>query len=297
MKRISSKFMVVLVLAEMVSLLTEAQTSNSEVRVLPDVEYARVDDHRLLLDLYLPEKVVGAPLLVWVHGGAWRGGSKSRMPLGTLAEEGWVIASVDYRLTPVARFPAQVHDIKAAVRFLRAKAADYGFNAEKIAIAGNSAGGHLAALVGTTNGHKDLEGSVGAHLEESSNVQATISLYGASNLTTILNQSTPFGLGVRIPALQLLLGGQPEDKTEIAHLASPIFHVDPSDPPLLLIHGDQDPQMPISQSHELHGRYKALGLSVQFEVVHEGVHGGSDFYDEVRWQIIEEFLKTHVLSN
>ncbi len=151
--------------------------------------------------------------------------------------------------------------------------------------------------MGTTNGHKDLEGSVGAHLEESSDVQATISLYGASNLTTILNQSTPYGLGVRLPALQLLLGGQPEDKTEIAHLASPIFHVDPSDPPLLLIHGDQDPQMPISQSHELHGRYKALGLSVQFEVVHEGVHGGADFYDEVRWQIIEEFLKIHVLSN
>ncbi len=131
----------------------------------------------------------------------FRCGSKSRMPLEALAEEGWVIASVDYRLTPVARFPAQVHDIKAALRFLRANAADYGFDADRIAIAGNSAGGHLAALVGTTNGHKDLEGSVGAHLEESSDVQATISFYGASNLTTILKQSTPFGLGVRIPAL------------------------------------------------------------------------------------------------
>jgi len=296
MIRIAMKFMLLLVLAAMASMLTEAQTSNSDVRVLPDVEYASVDDHRLLLDLYVPEKVEGAPLLVWVHGGAWRRGSKSPMPLKALAEEGWAIASVDYRLTPVARFPAQVHDIKAAVRFLRAKAADYGFNAERIAIAGSSAGGHLAAMVGTTNGHKDLEGSVGAHLGESSNVQATVSLYGASNLTTILNQSTPHGLGVRIPALQLLLGGQPEDKTEIAHLASPIFHVDPSDPPLLLIHGDQDPQMPINQSHELHGRYKELGLSVQFEVVHGGAHGGSDFYDEIRWQIIKEFLKTHVLS-
>ncbi len=295
MKRISIKFMLLLVLVAMASFLAEAQTSHSGVRVLPDVEYASVDNHRLLLDLYLPERAEGAPLLVWVHGGAWRGGSKSRMPLGTLAEEGWAIASVDYRLTPVARFPAQVHDIKAAVRFLRAKAADYGFNAEKIAIAGNSAGGHLAALVGTTNGHKDLEGSVGAHLEESSTVQATISLYGASNLTTILDQSTPYGLGVRIPALQLLLGGQPEDKTEIAHLASPIFHVDQSDPPLLLIHGDQDPQMPISQSHELNGRYRELGLSVQFEVVHGAVHGGPEFYDEIRLPLIKKFLKAHLL--
>ncbi len=293
----TTRFILSFVLVQMTSFLMEAQTTRTEVRVLPDVEYASVDDHRLLLDLYIPEKVEGAPLLVWVHGGAWRRGSKSFMPLEALAEEGWVIASVDYRLTPVARFPAQVHDIKAAVRFLRAKAANYGFDAERIAIAGSSAGGHLAAMVGTTNGHKDLEGSVGDHLKESSNVQATVSFYGASNLTTILNQSTPHGLGVRIPALQLLLGGQPEDKTEIAHLASPIFHVDQSDPPLLLIHGDQDPQMPINQSHELHGRYKELGLSVQFEVVHGGAHGGSDFYDEIRWQIIREFLKTHVLSN
>jgi len=295
MKRISIQFMLWLVLVAMASFLAEAQTSHSTVRVLPDIEYASVDDQRLLLDLYLPEKVEGAPLLVWVHGGAWRGGSKSRMPLESLAEEGWVIASVDYRLTPVARFPAQIHDIKAALRFLRAKAADYGFDAERIAIAGNSAGGHLAALVGTTNGHQDLEGSVGAHLEESSDVQATISLYGASNLTTILKQSTPFGLGVRIPALQLLLGGQPEDKTEIARLASPTFHVDPSDPPLLLIHGDQDPQMPISQSHELDGLYKELGLSVRFEVAHGAVHGGPQFYDEIRLPIIKEFLKTYLL--
>ncbi len=291
----TTRFILSFVLVQMTSFLMEAQTTRTEVRVLPDVEYASVDDHRLLLDLYLPERVEGAPLLVWVHGGAWRAGSKSRMPLEALVKDGWAIASVDYRLTPVARFPAQVHDIKAAVRFLRAKAADYGFDTERIAVAGNSAGGHLAALVGTTNGHKDLEGSVGRHLEESSNVQATVSFYGASNLTSILNQSTPHGLGVRIPALQLLLGGQPEDKTEIARLASPIFHVDPSDPPLLLIHGDQDPQMPISQSHELDGRYKELGLSVQFEVVHGAVHGGPEFYDEIRLPMIKKFLKTYVL--
>ncbi len=291
----TTRFILSFVLVQMTSFLMEAQTTRTEVRVLPDVEYASVDDHRLLLDLYLPERVEGAPLLVWVHGGAWRAGSKSRMPLEALVKDGWAIASVDYRLTPVARFPAQVHDIKAAVRFLRAKAADYGFDTERIAVAGNSAGGHLAALVGTTNGHKDLEGSVGRHLEESSNVQATVSFYGASNLTSILNQSTPHGLGVRIPALQLLLGGQPEDKTEIARLASPIFHVDPSDPPLLLIHGDQDPQMPISQSHELDGRYKELGLSVQFEVVHGAVHGGPEFYDEIRLPMIKKFLKTYML--
>ncbi|MEE8348084.1 MAG: alpha/beta hydrolase, partial [Acidobacteriota bacterium] len=257
-------------------------------------EYASVEGHRLLLDLHIPEKAGGAPLLVWVHGGAWRAGSKSRMPLNVLVEEGWAIASVDYRLTPVARFPAQIHDIKAALRFLRARGADYGLDAEHIVIAGNSAGGHLAALVGTSNGDQDLEGSVGDYLEESSDVQATVSFYGASNLTTILEQSTPFGLGVRVPALQLLLGAQPEDAPQIARLASPTFHVDASDPPLLLIHGDQDPQMPINQSHELHGLYLKLELPTGLEVIHGAVHGGPAFYDETRLQIIREFLKAHL---
>jgi acetyl esterase/lipase len=200
MKQISMKFLVVLGLFALTVFPARAQMDDSGMKVMTDVEYASVDGHRLLLDLHLPEKVEGAPLLIWVHGGAWRGGSKSRMPLGALVEDGWAIASVDYRLTPVARFPAQVHDIKAALRFLRARGGDYGFDTGKIAIAGNSAGGHLAALVGTTNGHQDLEGSVGAYSGESSDVQATVSFYGASNLTTILDQSTPFGLGVRIRA-------------------------------------------------------------------------------------------------
>ena len=215
MKQISKTFLLVLVVFTMTVFPAPAQMGESGIKVVTDVEYANVDGHRLLLDLHLPERVEGAPLLIWVHGGAWRGGSKSRMPLNRLVEEGWAIASVDYRLTPVARFPAQVHDIKAALRFLRARGGDYGFDTGKIAIAGNSAGGHLAALVGTTNGHQDLEGSVGAYSGESSDVQATVSFYGASNLTTILDQSTPFGLGVRIPALQLLLGAQPEDEKPI----------------------------------------------------------------------------------
>ena len=294
MKRLSTNFLLLFVLFAMTVFWVEAQEGEAGPRVVRDVEYARIDGHRLLLDLYIPEQQ-GAALLVWVHGGAWRAGSKSRMPLTVLVEEGWAVASVDYRLTPVARYPAQVHDLKAALRFLRAKAADYGLNAEKIAIAGNSAGGHLAALVGTSNGDQDLEGSVGAYLEESSDVQATVSFYGASNLTTILEQSTPFGLGVRIPALQLLLGAQPEDAPEIARLASPIFHVDASDPPLLLIHGDQDPQMPINQSHELHGLYQKLGLATGFEVIHGAVHGGPAFYDEIRLEILREFLKSHLL--
>ncbi|MFT4692887.1 MAG: acetyl esterase/lipase [Limisphaerales bacterium] len=259
-----------------------------------DIEYARVGEHSLRLDLYLPKQADRARLLVWIHGGAWRAGSKARMPVAALLKEGFAIASVDYRLSPVARFPANVHDVKAAIRWLRAKAGGYGYDASKVSIAGASAGGHLVAIVGVSNGHPELEGTVGGHLDESSDVQAIVSFYGASNLTTILNQSTPHGLSVRVPALDLLLGGHPDKHPEIARLASPVFHVEKSDPPLLLIHGDQDPQMPINQSHELHGRYLDAGLPVEFEVIHGGRHGGAEFYDENRIALVKKFLDKHL---
>lgn len=273
---------------------------NQPFRKLTDIPYAKVAGHNLLLDLYLPsDRTRPAPLVVFVHGGAWRSGSKQRMPLTGLVRDGFAVASADYRLTPAARFPAQIHDLKAAIRFLRAKQDDYGYDAQRIAIAGTSAGGHLAVLVGVTNGHERLEGQVGEHLGESSDVQAIISFYGAGNLLTILRQSTPHGLGVRIPALELLLGGQPEDRPELAGLASPLSHVDKTDPALLLLHGDQDPQMPINQSHELYGKYKEYGLPVQFEVVHGAGHGGKKFreyYDGRHTHLLTTFLDAHIKS-
>lgn len=195
-----------------------------------DIEYARIGDTSLALDLYLPEKP-RPPLLVYVHGGAWRGGSKSDCPLAPLVHEGFAVASIDYRLSTQAPFPAQIHDIKAALRFLRAQQTTLGIDATRIVIAGSSAGGHLAALVGVTNGHKELEGTIGTNLDTSSNVQGIISLFGASDLLTILEQSTDHGRSVRIPALQLLLGGQPTEKPDLAKLASPIQHIDAHDPP------------------------------------------------------------------
>jgi acetyl esterase/lipase len=275
----------------MVALLAAAARAAEPKPTQADVDYATVDGQELKLDLYLPPQGPMKPkLIVWVHGGAWRSGSKTDVPISGLVEAGYAIASVDYRLSPVAPFPAQVHDIKAAIRFLRAKEKDYGYDAKSIAIAGSSAGGHLAALVGVSNDHKQLDGKVGEHLRESSDVQAIVSFYGMSNLTTILAQSTPHGLKVRVPALQLLLGGQPEEKPDLARLASPVFHVDAKDPPLVLFHGDQDPQAPINQSHELEGRYEAAGVPCRLVVIHGGKHGGGEFYSAERLKLVREFL-------
>lgn len=258
------------------------------------LQFATVDDTPLYLDLHLPEKNTAPALIVWVHGGAWRAGKRSSVPIKPLLEKGWAIASVDYRLSGQAKFPAQIHDIKAAIRYLRAKQEKYPYSAEKIVIAGISAGGHLAALVGVSNNHPQLEGTIGADLDTSSSVQATLSYFGASNLTTILHQSTPHGLSVRVPALELFLGAQPEDDPRTAQLASPVYHVDPSDPPCLLIHGAQDPRMPVNQSLELQGKLKEHGIPHQLEIIYDGKHGGPSFFDSDRITLVDTFLRKHL---
>ena len=275
-------------------LLSLASSLAGEIQKLLNIEFAKVGELSLKLDVYLPTEIEDPTLIVWVHGGAWRRGSKDNPGILPLVDKGYAVASVDYRLTPVAPFPANVHDIKAAIRYLRANADLYGYAEDGFVISGASAGGHLAALVGVTNGHKEVERTVGNHLNVSSDVAAIVDFYGASNLTTILKQSTPHGLSVRVPALELLIGGHPDDVTEAAKLASPVFHVDENDPPLLLIHGDQDPQMPINQAHELYGVYQDKDLPVEYEVIYGAAHGGKAFYDEERMALVDYFLKSRL---
>lgn len=254
-----------------------------------DIVYAIVDGKELTLDIYIPAEPITKGLLVWVHGGAWRSGTKDGVPK-MFPDSGIPTASIEFRQSTEAKFPAKIHDIKAAIRFLRAKASTFGCSAENIVIAGSSSGAHLASLAGVTNNHAELEGKVGDYLTQSSNVQGILDYYGATNLTTILTQSTPFGLNVRKPALELLLGTLPEQNPDLSKLASPVFHVDQNDPPLLIFHGDQDPQMPINQSHELTGAYKKLNCPVQFDVVYGAVHGGDAFYTPERTMLMRDFV-------
>jgi len=286
----------ILLLFAVTALAQTDPATPTDYRELSDLKYAYFGENFLALDLYLPEVAEPAPLVVFVHGGAWRGGSKRNMPMRALVAEGFAVASIDYRLSRTAPFPAQAHDIKRAIRFLRGQQKRYGYDARRIAITGASAGGHLAALVGVTNGDEELEGQVGDHLDQSSAVQAIVSYFGASNLTTILDQSTPHGLSIRVSALELLLDGSAAERQDLARIASPVFHVDESDPPLLLLHGDQDPQMPVNQSLELFGAYQAMGLPVRLEIVHGAGHGGKEFFDEARTRSVATFLREHLLA-
>jgi acetyl esterase/lipase len=241
------------------------------------------------VDIYKLSSSKEPYLIVWVHGGAWRSGSKESPPLGLLSEN-FAIASLDFRLSTEAAFPAPVHDIKAGIRYLRAQAKKYGYRSDKIVIWGSSSGGHLAALVGTTNKDAELEGKEGSWLSESSSVQAIVDFYGPTNFQTILYQSTPHGISVRAPALELLLGKPVEQVPDLAKKASPVFQVDASDPPILIVHGDQDNQVPVNQSLELMAAYKKLGLRWQMEIVPGAGHGDGVYYKEDFLGVVTKFL-------
>lgn len=284
-----------LALAPLLVLIMNNQATAQKIHATQaDLIYATEGETPLRLDLYLPEAdQKPAGLIVWIHGGAWRAGTKSQVPIKGILQHGLAIASVDYRLSTEAAFPAQLHDITRAIAFLRRNAGKFSIDPERIAIAGSSAGGHLAALAGVASNVTQLAGRSedGRPLPaEALRISAIVSLYGASNLETILQQSTPHGLNVRIPALQLLLRAQPDENPALARLASPVTHVDSKDPPLLLIHGDQDIQMPINQSHELRGAYLSVGRKVEFDVIHGGGHGGEKFYTQDRLQRIATFI-------
>ena len=266
---------------------TQAQ-SNPEI--IKNLIYAEDGDKKLQLDIYKPKEQKEPYLIVWVHGGAWHSGSKENPPLGLLPY-GYALASVDFHATTEKPFPSNVHDIKAAIRFLRAKSKVYGYKSDKIIIWGASSGGHLAALIATSNGNKTLEGNLGNYPEISSSVQACLDFYGPTNFLTILNQSTPHGLNVRLPALAILLGKPLEQSTEMAKLASPFYQVDATDPPIFIVHGEQDNQVPINQSIELLSAYKNLNLKAQIEFVPNAGHTDPIYYKKEMMEKVNRFLK------
>jgi acetyl esterase/lipase len=268
--------------------------SQNDTIFIKDQVYAQSGERKLLLDIYKPVQTANPYLVVWVHGGAWRSGSKANPPLGLLGF-GYAIASLDFHQSEEAPYPSMVHDIKAAIRYLRANAKKYGYRADKIVIWGSSSGGHLAALVCTTNNDKFIEVTLCDYTTTSSSVQGIIDFYGPANLLTILSQSTPHGISVREPAMKILFGKSVDSVKETARQASPVFQTDPSDPPLLIVHGDQDNQVPVNQSLELMAAYRKNKLPVQIEFVSGAGHGGNVYNDPPMMALVNEFLKKNVI--
>ncbi len=168
-------------------------------------------------------------------------------------------ASIDYRLSGEAKWPAQIHDCKAAIRWLRAHANDYGYDAERIGVIGQSAGGHLASLVGLTHQERALEGNLGAHPNTPSAVRCVIDFYGPSDLNALGDP-----LGNTPSPISKLLGGSTISKAKEAIEASPVSHVDDQDVPFMIIHGTRDPVVPLDQSERLHQALTKAGVPNYF---------------------------------
>jgi acetyl esterase/lipase len=249
----------------------------ARTRVLKDLAYVEGGRERQRLDLYLPPSGRGWPLVVSIHGGAFRMGSKDGEPArsaGAFVARGFAVAAINYRLSQHAVFPAQIEDVKAAVRWLRANAARYGYDPSRVAAYGGSAGGHLAAMLGTTGDVRAFD--VGAHLDQSSRVQAVVDFFGPTDFLQMdahrLNDRAMVHDAPDSPESQLV-GGPIRDNPDKVARANPITYVTNDDPPFLVVHGDADLLVPHHQSVLLEEALRKAGVSVRFVTIPGGLHG------------------------
>ena len=236
----------------------------------------------LQLDVWAPATWEPAPLVVWIHGGGFMFGDRRILPetfrpnqvFDALLDAGLAVATIDYRHALEAAFPAQLHDAKAAVRWLRAFAGELGVSADRIGVMGESAGGHLAAMVGLTAHRPDLEGTHGV-VGPSSAVNAVVDWYGPADLATMPRRQPPPHIAAKLPP-ELLVA--PEDQLtrglegEALADASPVTHVTPEAPPFLLVHGTADWLVPYAQSELLHAALTAAGVDCRLEPVEGAQH-------------------------
>jgi acetyl esterase/lipase len=263
--------------------------------VRTDLAYVTDGHPRQKLDLYLPRADGPLPLVVYIHGGAFRMGDKAdRPPLEYLAE-GYALASINYRLSQHALFPAQVEDCKAAVRWLRANAAEYGLDAARFAAGGVSAGAHLAAMLGVTGEVADLD--IGEHLEVSSRVQAVVDFFGPTDFLQMDAHRLPGGMVHDTPDSpeSQLVGGPIQEHPDRVARANPVTYVTADAPPFLIVHGDRDPLVPHHQSVLLAEALKAAGVPVTFYTVERGGHGGFD--DPRVDEMTKAFLREHLVPS
>lgn len=218
-----------------------------------DVEYGRVGERPLLLNLYRPADVkLLVPGLIFIHGGGWRSGDKKDYTYHCveMAKRGYAAATIGYRLSGEAAFPAAVQDAQCAVRWMRENAAEYGIDPSRITVLGGSAGGHLALMVGYCD--DDTFPKTGGHDGTSAAVQAVVNLYGVTDCTTETARSAK--------EITSFLKKSYDEAPEVFELCSPLFHLDAGDPPTLTFHGTIDEIVPVAQADALVEKLDALGV-------------------------------------
>jgi acetyl esterase/lipase len=258
-----------LVLISALSAQDENQ-STSDYTVVANVQYCTGGGKPLLMDVFVPRKRFHrpTPTILWLHGGGWERGDKNGSSGARfLALAGFVTASIYYRLSGEANFPADIEDCKCAIRYLRANALRYEIDPSRIGIAGASSGGHLALLAGTADERAGLEGSGGWPMV-SSRVKAVVSYYGPTDFRTM---GADFGTRAQA-AITKLLGVPFQVNPDAYSHASPITYISSDDPPILMVHGDGDTLVPFSQSERMREAYLRAGLKADLVKVGNANH-------------------------
>ncbi len=280
---------VTLVLVALLPFVTKSHDVNLAygIRTVYDIQYSESKDKSHSLDLYVPKRRSGKkpPLIVWIHGGGWREGDKQDTPgLDIAREGGFAVASINYRLVPDT-FPAQIDDCKQAIEWLGKHGDKYGYNDKKIGVWGISAGGHLAALIGTST----------------KLAQAVVDWCGPSDMLTFRKQcklnlkgNALFHDDSAADMVDHFLGGSPEEKHDLAVAASPVTFASASNPPILIMHSEGDPIVPFAQSQELYDALSKEKADVHFIKIPGQEHV---FMDETNFRKALDFFQSKLNKN
>ena len=275
------------------------QLNNDRIEIKNDIPYADTENPRQSLNLILPKsrKKKILPALIYIHGGGWKNGNKDQGVARLLpyVESGeYVGISVGYRLSGEVRWPAQIHDCKAAVRWVRGNAKKYGINPERIGVFGNSAGGHLVATLGTSGNVKELEGSLGNYKTMESSVHCVGNFFGPSALLEMSRFPSRIDHDAANSPESQLIGGELQKNKKKAIKASPINYVTKDDCPFIHVHGTNDQLVPYNQSVIFHKKLLENGCDSTLITVKGGGHGG--FRNDTIQMITEKFFAKQLLG-
>lgn len=267
--------------------LSPSSRTRADIELIANIRYAKNGSRKQTLDLFLPERSKEkAPVIVWIHGGAWRAGDKQWGPFRSMTAHGYAVASINYRLSSKKSvFPAQLHDCKSAIAWIRTHADQYGLDPDRIGVWGASAGGHLAALLGTTQGVEELDPK-GSLLDTSTRVQAVCDWYGPSDLSDAIGHRRS---NLAIRAVRRLLGGNLTRRAALA--ASPLHYVSPDDAPFLIMHGDRDRRVPVTQSEKLYEALKKNGVQATLHIAAGEGHGLDNSHHDTVLKFFDKYLR------
>lgn len=277
-----------------------AAQANQNITLKRDLAYAGTDNPRQKLDLLLPNKRASEkplPVIAFIHGGAWRAGDKwsGIGRLTPLVESGeYAGVSIGYRLSAEAKWPAQIHDCKAAIRWIRAHAKQHNLDPEKIAVWGTSAGGHLVSMLGVSGGIEALEGKLGEHLDQDSRVSCVVNFFGPSDLLTMNDHGSSMDHDAPDSPESQLIDGPIQEIQEKARAASPITYTTKDDAPILHVHGTVDKLVSFPQSVDFNQKLVAAGVKSNLITVEGGGHGNFGKAGPEIDRLVREFLEVHL---